>query len=439
VIKGRKPAGQRRREGTPTLKVVVDEAAREDLAAGLGEIVREGARRVLAAALEDEVAACIAAHVAGRDEDGRRLVVRNGHARPRQVTTAAGAIEARAPRVNGKRTGPATGARMRFCSAILPPWCRKSPKITEVLPLLYLHGLTSKDFMPALEQFPGSGAGLPASAITRLTGAWQQEHRRWCDRDLPGAAYVSCWAGGLHFGVRLNQDRVCTLVVIGVHAGGKKELAALTGGHRESTGSWAGLLRDARRRGMRAPVLAAGDGALGFWAALREVSPQTRQGRCWVHKVASVLDRLPKSARPAARKALAQIRDAEDREHAEKAVKDFAAAYGAKYPKAVATITGDQPQLRAFSGAPAGHRVHLKTSSPIGIYVRHHAAADQGHQGAGEPAGRAGDGLQARPGRRGPVALRPPPHLVALVRASAKPGKGTLAERPDEAEMKDAA
>ena len=174
------------------LKVVADEAAREDLATSLDEIVREGARRMLAAALEEEVAACIAAHAAERDENGRRLVVRNGHARPREVTTVAGAVEVTAPRVNDKRTGPSTGARMRFCSAILPPWCRKSPKITEVLPLLYLHGLSSRDFVPALEQFPGSSAGLSASAITRLTEAWQEEYRRWCEKDLSGVGYVYC-------------------------------------------------------------------------------------------------------------------------------------------------------------------------------------------------------------------------------------------------------
>jgi transposase-like protein len=204
------------------LKVVADGAAREDLAASLDEIVREGARRMLAAALEDEVAAYIAAHAAERDEDGRRLVVRNGHARPREVTTVAGAVEVTAPRVNDRRVDEHTGERARFRSSILPPWCRKSPKITEVLPLLYLHGLSSKDFVPALGQFLGSGAGLSASAITRLTEAWQEEHRRWCERDLSGADYVYCWADGIHFGVRLDADRVCTLVVIGCARTGRR-------------------------------------------------------------------------------------------------------------------------------------------------------------------------------------------------------------------------
>jgi putative transposase len=421
------------------LKVVAEEAAREELAAGLDEIVREGARRMLAAALEDEVAAYIAAHAGDLGEDGRRLVVRNGHARPRQVTTAAGAVRVQVPRVNDKRTDPATGERMRFCSAILPPWCRRSPKVTEVLPLLYLHGLSSGDFVPALEQFLGSAAGLSASAITKLTEAWQEEYRRWCERDLSGADYVYCWADGLHFGVRLDADRVCTLVLVGVRADGKKELVALSDGHRESAESWAGLLRDAKRRGMRAPVLAVGDGALGFWAALREVFPEARQGRCWVHKVVNVLDCLPKSAQPAARKALAQIRDAEDRQHAEKAIKDFAAAYKAKYPKAVAKITGDQEELLAFYDFPAEHWVHLKTSNPIEstfatVRLRTRVTKGPGSRAAG--LAMVFKLIEAASERWRYVNG---PHLVALVRGGAKFEKGVLIERPDEAEIKVAA
>jgi len=421
------------------LKVVADGAAREDLAASLDEIVREGARRMLAAALEEEVAAYIAAHAAERDEDGQRLVVRNGHARPRQVTTSAGAVEVAAPRVNDKRTDPATGGRMRFCSAILPPWCRKSPKVTEVLPLLYLHGLSCKDFVPALEGFFGTGAGLSASAITRLTEAWQEEYRRFAERDLSGADYVYIWVDGIHFGVRLDNDRVCTLVIIGVRADGKKELVALTDGHRESTESWAGLLRDCKRRGMRAPVLAVGDGALGFWAALREVFPETKEQRDWVHKVANTLDCLPKSAQPAARKALAQIRDAEDRSHAEKAIAEFAAAYGAKYPKAVAKITGDQEQLLAFYSFPAEHWIHLKTSNPIEstfstVRLRTRVTKGPGSRAAG--LAMVFKLIEAASERWRYVNG---PHLVALVRAGAKFEKGVLIERPDEAEDKVAA
>jgi putative transposase len=421
------------------LKVVAHGAAREDLAAGLDEIVREGARQMLAAALEEEVAAYIAAHAGDRDGDGRRLVVRNGHARPREVTTVAGAIEVRAPRVNDRRADEATGERSRFRSAILPPWCRKSPKVTEVLPLLYLHGLSSKDFVPALEQFFGSSAGLSASAVTRLTEAWQEEYRRFAARDLSGMDYVYLWVDGIHFGVRPGADRVCALVIIGVRADGKKELIALTDGHRESTESWAGLLRDCKRRGMRAPVLAVGDGALGFWAALREVFPETREQRDWVHKAMNVLDCLPKSAQPAARKALAQIRDAEDRAHAEKAVKEFAAAYRAKYPKAVAKITGDQEQLLAFFDFPAEHWVHLKTSNPIEstfstVRLRTRVTKGPGSRAAG--LAMVFKLIEAASERWRYVNG---PHLVALVRAGAKFEKGVLIERPDEAETKVAA
>jgi hypothetical protein len=222
------------------------------MGAGLDEIVREGARRMLAAALEVEVEAYLAAHAHERDETGRRLVVRNGHARPGPVTTAAGAVEVRAPRIDDRRVDEESGQRCGFRSGILPPWCRRSPKVTAVLPLLYLHGLSSGDFVPALEEFFGSKAGLSASVITRLTTAWQEEQRRFAERDLSAVDYVYLWVDGVHFTVRLDEDRVCTLVLVGVRADGRKELVALADGHRESTASWADLLRDRRRRGMRA-------------------------------------------------------------------------------------------------------------------------------------------------------------------------------------------
>jgi transposase-like protein len=249
----------------------------------IDEIVREGARRMLAAALEAEVAAYIAAHADQLDEHGHRLVVRNGRAQPRQVLTSAGAVEVVAPRVNDKRVEQATGERRRFASAILPAWCRKSPKITEVLPLLYLHGLSSKDFVPALESFLGTGSGLSAAVVTRLTTQWQDEARAFSNRDLSDVDYVYLWADGVHLGVRLEEEKLCLLVMIGVRIDGTKELVALAEGYRESTGSWADLLRDCKRRGMRAPALAVGDEALGFWAALREVFPETREQRCWFH------------------------------------------------------------------------------------------------------------------------------------------------------------
>jgi transposase-like protein len=343
----------------------------------IDEIVRDGARRMLAAALEAEIAAYIAAHVDQLDEHGRRLVVRNGHAVPRQVLTSAGAVEVVAPRVNDKRTDEVTGERRRFASAILPAWCRKSPKITEVLPLLYLHGLSSQDFVPALESFLGSGSGLSAATVTRLTVQWQDEARAFNDRDLSTVDYVYVWADGVHLNVRLDEAKLCLLVVIGVRVDGTKELVALAEGYRESTGSWADLLRDCKRRGMRAPILAVGDGALGFWAALREVFPTTREQRCWFHKIGNVLAALPKSAHPGAKRALAEIWNAEDRDHARRAVAAFKLAYGAKFGKAVAKITDDLDELLAFYDFPAEHWVHLRTttrssrpSPPSGIAPR---------------------------------------------------------------------
>jgi len=239
------------------------------------------------------------------DEDGRRLVVRNGYHQPRMVVTSAGAVEVKAPRVNDKRTDRETGARQRFSSAILPAWARRSPQITEVLPVLYLHGLSSGDFAPALEQFLGTGAGLSASSITRLTTQCRDEARAFAARDLSGVDYVYLWADGIHLKIRFEQEKLCLLVMIGVRADGRKELVALTDGFRESHESWADLLRDCRRRGMRAPILAVGDGALGFWKALRDVFPQTKEQRCWFHKQANALATLPKSAHPGGRLTLA--------------------------------------------------------------------------------------------------------------------------------------
>ncbi len=414
-----------------------DDAAREDLAAGLDEIVREGARRMLAEALEAEVDAVIAALAGERDEAGRRLVVRNGHARPRQVTTAAGAVEVTAPRVNDRRVDETTGQRKRFRSRIVPPWCRKSPKVTEVLPLLYLHGLSTGDFAPALTEFFGSAAGLSASVITRLTAQWQDEQRAFAARDLSDADYVYVWADGVHFTVRLEEARLCALVLVGVRADGHKELVALSDGHRESAESWADLLRDCRRRGMRAPVLAVGDGALGFWAALREVFPDTREQRCWVHKAANVLNALPKSAQPAARRALAEIRDAEDRDHAETAISDFERDYAAKFPKAVAKITDDREALLAFYDFPAEHWIHLKTTNPIEstfatVRLRTKVTKGPGSRAAG--LAMAFKLLEAAECRWRAVNG---PHLVALVRAGATFKNGALVERPTEATNQD--
>jgi putative transposase len=417
------------------LKVVPDEAATNDNAAGsslLAEIVRDGARQMLAAALQAEVAAYVDAFTAELDEHGHRLVVRNGHHAEREVTTAAGAVPVRAPRVNDKRVDEVTGERRRFSSAILPAWSRKSPRVAEVLPLLYLHGLSTSDFGPALEQFLGTSHGLSAATITRLTKDWQDEARIFNQRSLKDTDYVYCWVDGIHLKVRLEQDKVCLLVMIGVRADGTKELVALDDGHRESTESWADLLRSCKRRGMLAPVLAVGDGALGFWAAVREVFPDTREQRCWFHKIANVLNALPKSAQPGAKAALAEIWNAEDKEHAEAAAKAFAADYGTKWPKATAKITEDLDVLLAFFDYPAEHWIHLRTTNPIEstfatVRLRQRVTKGPGSGAAGVAmAFKLIESAQAR--WRAVNA----PHLVALVRAGARFEKGILVERPDE-------
>jgi len=394
---------------------------------------------MLAEALQAEVDAYIAAFAAERDENGRRLVVRNGSHQSREVLTSAGAVEVTVPRVNDKRTDPVGGQRIRFCSAILPPWARKTPKVTEVLPLLYLHGLSSGDFVPALGQFLGSSAGLSAAVITRLTETWQAEQRAFAARDLSGVDYVYLWADGIHVNIRLEEHKLCLLVMIGVRADGRKELIALADGYRESAESWADLLRDCARRGMRAPVLAIGDGALGFWGALREVFPQAREGRCWFHKIANVLAALPKSAHPGAKKALAEIWGAEDKDHALAAVKAFGATYGAKFPKAAAKITGDLDQLLAFYHYPAEHWVHLRTTNPIEstfATVRHRTKVTKG---PGSRAAGLAMAFKLIESAQDHWRMVNAPHLVALVRAGATFTGGKLVERPGEKAQPEAA
>jgi putative transposase len=420
-------------ESTPATSVSVPMPVETAIASTGGslidEIVREGVRRMLAAALEAEVAAYIAAHADRLDERGRRQVVRNGRAEPRQVLTSAGAVKVVAPRVNDKRVDEAAGERKRFTSAILPPWCRKSPKINEVLPLLYLHGLSSQDFAPALAQFFGSGAGLSAAVVTRLTTQWQDKARAFAHRDLSGVDYVYVWADGVHLNVRLEEEKLCLLVMIGVRVDGTKELIALAEGYRESTGSWADLLRDCARRGMRAPVLAVGDGALGFWAALREVFPTTREQRCWFHKIGNVLSALPKSAHPGAKKALAEIWNGEEREHARRAAAAFKLAYGAKFGKAVAKITDDLDELLAFYDYPAEHWVHLRTTNQIEstfATVRHRSKVTKGPGSKAAGLAMAYKLIEAAQHRWRAVNA---PHLVALVRAGARFERGKLIER----------
>jgi putative transposase len=418
------------------LKVVHDEnesnATGAVVASLLDEIVRDGARQMLAAALQAEVAAYIDAHVDQVDGEGHRLVVRNGYHQPREVTTAAGAVPVRAPRVNDKRFDEVTGERMRFSSAILPAWARKSPQVAEVLPLLYLHGLSSSDFAPALEQFLGTGAGLSPATITRLTTQWQDEAAAFNRRSLRDTDYVYMWVDGIHLRVRLEQDKVCLLVMLGVRADGTKELIALADGYRESAESWADLLRDCKRRGMRAPVLAVGDGALGFWKAVREVFPDTREQRCWWHKIANVLAALPKSAHPAAKRALAEIYNAEDRDHALKAAKAFELDFGAKFPKAVAKIIDDLDVLIAFYDYPAEHWIHLRTTNPIESTFATVRLRTRVTKGAGSRAAGVAMAFKLIESAQTRWRAVTAPHLVALVRAGARFENGKLIERPDD-------
>jgi putative transposase len=416
------------------LSVIPDEPAQAELRLELDELFREGARRMLAVALEAEVEAYIAAHAELLDEHGHRLVVRNGHAPARSITTGVGQVEVVRPRVDDRRADPATGERMRFQSVLLPRWCRRSPKVAAVLPLLYLHGLSSSDFVPALTELFGSPLGLSASVITRLCEQWQAERQAFGKRDLSEVDYVYCWADGIHFNIRLGeQGRLCCLVLVGVRADGTKELVAVSDGTRESTDDWAELLRDLRRRGMGAPVVMVGDGALGLWRALREVFPATREQRCWVHKVANVLNALPKSVQAGARRALNEIAQAEDRTHAERAIQALVSDYGAKWPKAVAKITDDREALLTFFDYPAEHWLHLRTTNPIEstfspVRARTRITKGPGNKDAGlamvfKLLEAAQDRWRAVNG----------PHLVALVRAGARFEKGRLVERPKEA------
>jgi transposase-like protein len=320
---------------------------------------------MLATALEAEVIDYVGCHRDERDEVDRALVVRNGRARQRQVVCGTGTLSIRAPRVDDRRTD-GEGNRLRFTSKILPPYMRRTPKVAEVLPVLYLRGLSTGDFKEALPVLLGPEAsGLSPTTITRLTEAWTEEYRAFGKRDLSDRDYVYVWADGVHFNIRLEDERLCTLVLIGARPDGTKEVIAVEDGFRESTESWASLLRDLKRRGMRAPVVAVGDGALGFWAAVRDVWPETREQRCWVHRLANVLDKLPKSLQPKAKEALLEMMYAPSRKECGELKDAFVAEYGAKYPKATSSLTTDWDKLLTHFELPAEHWLHVRTTNVI--------------------------------------------------------------------------
>lgn len=404
----------------------------EGLLLDLDEIARAGARRMLAEALEAEVADYIEAAREQRDEQGRALVVRNGYAREREVLLGAGAVEVKAPRVNDRRVDE-EGNRRRFKSVILPPYMRRSPKVTEVLPLLYLHGLSSGDFVPALEEFFGTEAGLSSATIIRLTEQWQKERESFMSRDLSLRDYVYVWVDGIHTGVRLgSDDRLCCLVMVGARLDGTKELVALADGYRESTESWAELLRDLKKRGMKPPELAVGDGALGFWGALRDVFPKTRIQRDWVHKTMNVLDSMPKSVHARAKAAIHEITEAENKKEAQKAIEEFAAEFEVKWPKAVEKITSEKEVLLTFYDYPAQHWVHLRTTNPIeSTFAPVRARTDITKGPGSRQAGLAMifKLMEAAEGRWRRLNGH---HLVALVRAGAEFRNGELVEGSEE-------
>ena len=328
------------------------------------EILRAGAQKMLAQMIQQEVDDWLAERSSLQDKDGRRQVVRNGFLPERKIVTGVGQVEVRQPRVRDRR--PADQAEP-FTSKILPPYLRKTKSIEELIPWLYLKGVSTGDFSEALKALVGPECpGLSATTVTRLKTVWEQEFQGWNKRSLEGKQYVYAWADGVHFNIRLEEDRQCILVLMGATSDGKKELIAVVDGFRESEQSWKGLLLDVKARGLMIdPKLAIGDGALGFWKAVKQVFPKTREQRCWVHKTANVLDKLPKRFQAEAKEKLHDIWMADTREHANQAFNLFKNTYEAKYPKAVECLTKDRDVLLAFYNFPAEHWIHLRTTNPI--------------------------------------------------------------------------
>ncbi len=335
----------------------------------LTEILRDGAQRLLAAAVEAEVAGYIDQHADHVDEKGHRLVVRNGHHRERTIQTGLGSVAVKAPRVEDRRVDE-QGRRFHFTSSILPPYLRRTKSLEELIPWLYLKGISTGDFSEALAALLGKDApGLSASTVVRLKEVWQQEFAAWSKRSLTDKRYVYLWVDGIHFNVRLEDtenQRQCILMVMGATPEGKKELVSVQDGYRESEQSWKELLLDLKARGLeQGPELATGDGALGFWKAIRQVYGETREQRCWVHKTANVLNDLPKGKQPKAKSMLHDIWMAETKAEAAKAFDLFVETFQVKYAKATECLAKDREVLLTFYDFPAEHWVHIRTTNPI--------------------------------------------------------------------------
>lgn len=327
----------------------------------LDEIARLGAQSMLKAALSAELDAFMSSMGDCRLSDGRPAVVRNGYHRSRSVTVGSGSVEVAVPRTRRR-----DGGNDNFISSIIPPYMRRSPKIDEVVPLLYLRGLSTGDIYPALQRLLGEEvSGLSPANVTRLKASWQREYQQWQKRDLSSKRYCYIWVDGIHFNVRFSDNRLCVLVVIGATAEGKKELIAVASGYRESSESWGYILRDLKRRGLSAPRLAIGDGALGFWKILPDVFPKCDAQRCWVHKTANVLDKMPKKIQGKAKSMIHDIYKAETKKDADGAFDTFIETFEAKYPSATQCLRKDREKLLAFYKFPAHHWKHIRSTNAI--------------------------------------------------------------------------
>lgn len=362
------PAGARQKDEQSVDPEVLAFRSQFESRQPLDELIRVGAQRMLQAAVDAEVEDFLALHAERRDEQGRRLVVRNGRLPSRELLTGAGRLEVQQPRV--RDNSPTPESRVQFSPSVLPAYLRKSPAIEELIPWLYLKGISTGDFTEALQALIGEKAkGLSPNVIVRLKEKWSDEYEAWMKRDLSQKHYVYLWADGIHVKVRLEDDAnkpQCMLVLMGATPEGHKELIAVVDGYRESEQSWSELLLDLKHRGLKVePKLAVADGALGFWAAVRKIFPEVREQRCWVHKTANVLNNMPKSVQPKAKADIHEIWKAETCEDANRAFDHFLEKYGPKYPAACQCLKKDREVLLTFYGFPAEHWLHLRTTNPI--------------------------------------------------------------------------